>query len=206
MSGEVLRHIDIADSVFAVPANEGVVHQAVLRQLANARQGNACAKTRGEVSGSTRKLYQQKHTGRARAGSIKSPLRRGGGVIFPPRPRSYRQAMPKSMRRLALRCALSAKAGGNDLLVLDSLKFDQPKTKDMIKLLAALSVDGRALVATGQPEENVIKSARNLPEIKTVPAKLLNIIDLTSYKKLLMTEEAVRQIEEMWGGKPQEES
>jgi len=206
MSGEVLRHIDIADSVFAVPANEGVVHQAVLRQLANARQGNACAKTRGEVSGSTRKLYQQKHTGRARAGSIKSPLRRGGGVIFPPRPRSYRQAMPKSMRRLALRCALSAKAGENDLLVLDSLKFDQPKTKDMIKLLAALSVDGRALVATGQPEENVIKSARNLPEIKTVPAKLLNIIDLTSYKKLLMTEEAVRQIEEMWGGKPQEES
>ena len=206
MSGEVLRHIDIADSVFAVPANEGVVHQAVLRQLANARQGNACAKTRGEVSGSTRKLYQQKHTGRARAGSIKSPLRRGGGVIFPPRPRSYRQAMPKSMRRLALRCALSAKAGENDLLVLDSLKFDQPKTKDMIKLLAALSVNERALVATSQPEENVIKSARNLPEIKTVPAKLLNIIDLTSYKKLLMTEEAVRQIEEMWGGKPQEES
>jgi large subunit ribosomal protein L4 len=199
MSGEVLRHIDIADSVFAVPANDAVVHQAVLRQLANARQGNACAKTRGEVAGSTRKLYQQKHTGKARAGSIKSPLRRGGGVIFPPRPRSYHQDMPKTMRRLALRCALSAKAGENDLMVLDTLNFEQPKTKDMIKVLAALSISGTTLVATSQPEESVILSARNLPGIKTTPAKLLNIIDLTNYKKLLMTEEAVRQIEELWG-------
>lgn len=204
MSGEVLRHIDIADSVFGVPANEAVVHQAVLRQLANARQGTACAKTRGEVAGSTRKLYQQKHTGRARAGSIKSPLRRGGGVIFPPKPRSYRQAMPKNMRRLAIRCALSAKAGENDLVVLDRLAFDQPKTKDMVKVLNALSVSGTALVATGQPEENVILSARNLPDVKTIPARLLNIIDLTTYKKLLMTEEAVRQIEEIWGGKQEE--
>jgi large subunit ribosomal protein L4 len=204
MSGEVLRHIDIADSVFAVPANEAVVHQAVLRQLANARQGTACAKTRGEVAGSTRKLYQQKHTGRARSGSIKSPLRRGGGVIFPPRPRSYRQAMPKTMRRLALRCALSAKAGDNDLLVLDTLAFDQPKTKDMVNVLNALSVSGTALVATSQPEESVIKSARNLSGVKTTPARLLNIIDLTTYKKLLMTEEAVRQIEEIWGGKQEE--
>ncbi len=204
MSGEVLRHIDIADSVFAVPANEAVIHQAVLRQLANARQGTACAKTRGEVAGSTRKLYQQKHTGRARAGSIKSPLRRGGGVIFPPKPRSYRQAMPKNMRRLAIRCALSAKAGENDLVVLDKLAFDQPKTKDMVKVLNALSVSGTALVATCQPEENVILSARNLSDIKTTPARLLNIIDLTTYKKLLMTEEAVRQIEEIWGGKQEE--
>jgi large subunit ribosomal protein L4 len=204
MSGEVLRYIDIADSVFAVPANEAVVHQAVLRQLANARQGTACAKTRGEVAGSTRKLYQQKHTGRARSGSMKSPLRRGGGVIFPPRPRSYRQTMPKNMRRLAIRCALSAKAGENDLMVLDKLAFDQPKTKDMVNVLNSLSVSGTALVATCQPEESVILSARNLPGVKTTPARLLNIIDLTTYKKLLMTEEAVRQIEEMWGGKQEE--
>jgi len=199
MSGEVVRQIDIADSVFAVPANEAVVHQALLRQLANARQGTASAKTRGEVSGSTRKMYRQKHTGNARAGSIKSPLRRGGGVIFPPKPRSYRQAMPKEMRRLALRCVLSAKAGDKELMVLDELKFDQPKTRDMAKVLSALAVDGSALIATSQPEENLIKSARNLPQVKTIPARLLNIIDITSYKKLLMTEAAVRQIEELWG-------
>ena len=201
MSGEVVRHIDIADSVFAVPANEAVVHQALLRQLANARQGTASTKTRGEVAGSTRKLYQQKHTGRARAGSIKSPLRRGGGVIFGPKPRSYRQAMPKEMRRLALRCVLSAKAGDKELMVLDELRFDQPKTKEMVKVLTALAVDGSALIATSQPEENLVKSARNIPQVKTIPARLLNIVDITSHKKLLMTEAAVRQIEQLWGGK-----
>ena len=200
MSGEVVRHINIADSVFAVPANEAVVHQALLRQLANARQGTASTKTRGEVAGSTRKLYQQKHTGRARAGSIKSPLRRGGGVIFGPKPRSYRQAMPKEMRRLALRCVLSAKAGDKELMVLDELRFDQPKTKEMVKVLTALAVDGSALIATSQPEENLVKSARNIPQVKTIPAQLLNIVDITSHKKLLMTEAAVRQVEQLWGG------
>jgi large subunit ribosomal protein L4 len=205
MSGEIIRQIDIADSVFAVPANEAVMHQALLRQLANARQGTASAKTRGEVAGSGRKLYQQKHSGRARAGSIKSPLRRGGGVIFPPKPRSYRQAMPKGMRRLALRCILSAKAGDKELLVVEELKFDQPRTKDMVKMLSALAVDGSALIATSQPEENLKKSARNLPRIKTIPARLLNIVDITSHKKLLMTEAAVRQVEELWGGEPERE-
>jgi large subunit ribosomal protein L4 len=201
MSGEVVRHINIADSVFAVPANEAVVHQALLRQLANARQGTASTKTRGEVAGSTRKLYQQKHTGRARAGSIKSPLRRGGGVIFGPKPRSYRQAIPKEMRRLALRCVLSAKAGDKELMVLDELRFDQPKTREMVKVLTALAVDGSALIATSQPEENLVKSARNISQVKTIPARLLNIVDITSHKKLLMTEAAVRQVEQLWGGK-----
>lgn len=198
-SGEVVKNIDIADSVFAVPANEAVVYQAVIRQMSNARQGTASTKTRGEVTGSKQKMYRQKHTGRARAGSIRSPLRRGGGVAFGPKPRDYHQAMPKSMRRLAIRCVLSAKASDNELMVLDELKFDEPKTKEMAKVLSALSVADSALIAISNPEANTVKSARNLPRVKTIPARQLNVVDITSHKKLLMTEEAVRQVEELWG-------
>ncbi len=207
MSGEVVKHIDIADSVFAVPANEAVVYQALVRQLANARQGTASTKTRSEVAGSKQKMYRQKGTGRARAGSIRSPLRRGGGVAFGPKPRSYRQAMPKGMRRLALRCVLSAKAGDKELMVLDDLKFDEPRTKEMAKVLSALVIEGSALIATSNPEANLVKSARNLPRVKTIPARLLNVVDITSHKNLLMTEAAVRQVEQLWGeGLPQEAS
>jgi large subunit ribosomal protein L4 len=200
LTGEVAKHIEISDSVFAVPFNEAVVHQALVRQQANARQGTASTKTRGEVSGSTRKLYRQKHTGMARAGSIKSPLRRGGGIIFGPKPRSYRQAMPKKMRRLALRCVLSAKARDGELKVVEQLKLDQPATKEMAGILAALGVDSSALIITSEPEENVVKSARNLAGIKTLPANILNVVDILSYKMLLMTEAAVRQTEQLWGG------
>lgn len=199
MAGEVVKHIDISDDVFALPVNEAVVHQAVVRQLANARQGTASTKTRSDVAGSGRKLYQQKHTGRARAGSIKSPLRRGGGVTFGPKPRSYRQAMPKKMRQLALRCILSAKAGGKELMVLDELRLEEPKTKEMVKILAALGIEDSALIATGEPVENVVISARNLPGVKTIPANLLNVVDITSHKMLLLTEAAVRQVEQLWG-------
>jgi len=198
-NGEVVKQIDIADSVFAVPVNEAVVHQALVRQLANARQGTASTKTRGEVAGSKQKMYRQKHTGRARAGSIRSPLRRGGGVAFGPKPRSYRQAMPKKMRRLALRCVLSAKAGDKELLVLDELKLDETKTKEMVRILTALKVNTSALIATSEPEENVFKSARNLPEVDTIPVQLLNVVDITNHKMLLLTENAVRQVEQLWG-------
>jgi large subunit ribosomal protein L4 len=136
----------------------------------------------------------------ARAGSIKSPLRRGGGIIFGPKPRSYRQEMPKKMRRLALRCALSAKARGEELMVLEKLELDQPKTKEMTGILAALGVDSLALIVTGEPEENVVKSTRNLAWIKTIPANMLNVVDILSYKMLLMTEAAVRKAEKIWGG------
>jgi len=199
MAGEVVKHIDISDDVFALPVNEAVVHQAVVRQLANARQGTASTKTRSEVAGSKQKMFRQKHTGRARAGSIRSPLRRGGGVTFGPKPRSYRQAMPKKMRRLALRCVLSAKAGGKELMVLDELRLEEPKTKEMVKILAALGIEDSALIATGEPIENVVKSARNLPRVKTIPANLLNVVDITSHKMLLLTEAAVRQVEQLWG-------
>ena len=201
LAGEVIKHIEVSDRVFAVPFNEAVVHRAMVRQQANARQGTASTKTRSEVSGSGRKLYRQKHTGFARAGSRRSPMRRGGGVAFGSKPRSYRQAMPKKMRQLALRCVLSAKARDEGLMVLEQLKFDQPKTRDMAQILAALGVDLSALIVTGEPEANVIKSARNLPGIKTLPASLLNVVDLLSYSKLLMTEAAVRKAEELWGEK-----
>jgi large subunit ribosomal protein L4 len=199
MTGEVVKQIDIADSVFTMPFNEAVVHQALVRQLANARQGTASTKTRSEVAGSKQKLYRQKHTGRARAGSIRSPLRRGGGVAFGPKPRSYRQVMPKKMRRLAIRSVLSAKVKDNELMVLDELRLDEPKTKEMAKILAALGIEASALIATSEPGGNVIKSARNLPEVKTIPARLLNVVDITSHKILLITEAAVRQVEQIWG-------
>ncbi len=199
LAGEVIKHIEISDRVFAVPFNEAVVHQAMVRQQADARQGTASTKTRSEVSGSGRKLYRQKHTGFARAGSRRSPLRRGGGVAFGPKPRSYRQAMPKKVRQLALRCVLSAKARDGGLMVLEQLKFDEPKTKDMAQILAALGVDFSALIVTREPEANVVKSARNLPGIKTLPASLLNVVDILSYRRLLMTEAAVRKAEELWG-------
>jgi large subunit ribosomal protein L4 len=199
-SGQVVKNIEISDRVFAVPFNEAVVHQAVVRQQANARQGTSSTKTRGEVAGSTRKLFRQKHTGMARAGSKKSPLRRGGGITFGPKPRSYQQDMPKKMRQLALRCALSAKTRDEELRVLEELKLDQPKTKLMAGILAALGVDSTALIVADAPEENLIKSARNLAGIKTLPANILNVVDILSYKMLLMTESAVRQAEKLWGG------
>jgi large subunit ribosomal protein L4 len=198
-NGEVVKHISISDSVFAVPFNEAVVHQAVVRQQANARQGTASTQTRSEVSGSSRKLFRQKHTGLARAGNKKSPLRKGGGVTFGPKPRSYRQDMPKKMRQLALRCALSAKTRDEELKVLEEFKFDQPKTKQMTGILAALGIDSSALIVTDEPKENVVKSSRNLAGIKTVPANILNVVDILSYKMLLMSEAAVRRAEKLWG-------
>jgi large subunit ribosomal protein L4 len=199
LSGEVIRQTEISDTVFAVPFNETLVHQVMVSQQANARQGTASTKTRGAVNGSTKKLYRQKGTGNARSGSKKSPLRRGGGITFGPHPRDYRQAIPRKMRRLALRCVLSAKAGDGELKILEGFDFTEPKTKKMIEVLIALGIDSSALIVTPAPEKNVIKSARNLPEIKTMPANVLNIIDILSHKTLLMTEAAVRVAEKLWG-------
>ena len=201
LDGEVATHIEITDEVFGVPFNEAVVHQAMVRQRANARQGTADTKTRGEVSGTSGKLYRQKHTGLARAGSRRSPLRRGGGVVFGPHPRSYHQAIPKKMRQLALKCVLSAKVRDGELMVLLELELDEPKTKEMVRILTALGVDSSALIITGEPENNVVKSSRNLVGIKTLPASLLNVVDIISYKMLLMTVAAVRRAEQLWGKK-----
>ena len=198
LAGEVVKNIDISDAVFAVPFNESVVHQVMVAQRANARQGTAATKTRGEVSGSSKKLFRQKGTGSARAGSRKSPLRRGGGITFGPHPRDYRQAVPKKMRNLALRSVLSAKIGDKELKIMGVLKFDEPKTWKMAQLLSALGINSPALIVTAGPEESVIKSARNLTKIKTMPANLLNVLDILSYKMLLITEDAVREVERLW--------
>jgi large subunit ribosomal protein L4 len=200
-SGEQTKEIEVSDTVFAVPFNQAVVHQAMVRQRANARQGTASTKTRSEVAGRKGKLFRQKGTGRARAGSVRSPLRRGGGVTFGPKPRDYSQAMPKKMRRLAIRCMLSAKVESGQLKVLEELNLAAAKTKEMAGLLAALGMETSALVATSQPDENLIRAARNIPRVKTTPASLLNVVDLLSHNTLMMTEAAVRQVETLWGPK-----
>jgi large subunit ribosomal protein L4 len=201
LTGEIVKKIEVNDRVFAASFNQAVVHQAVVRQQANARQGTASTKTRSMVAGSGRKLFRQKHTGYARAGNKKSPLRRGGGITFGPHPRDYRQSMPKKMRQLAIRCVLSAKAGDGELKVVEQLKLKQPRTKEMVEILMALGVDSSALLATSESEENIIKSTCNLAEIKTIPANLLNVVDILSHKMLVITEDAVREVERLWGGK-----
>jgi large subunit ribosomal protein L4 len=199
LNGEVVEQVDLSEAIFALPLNEAVVHQAMVRQLANERQGTASAKTRGEVTGSTRKLYRQKHTGRARRGDVKSPLLRGGGVAFGPKPRSYRQSMPKKMRRLALKCLLSAKIREGNMRLLQELDFKEPKTKDMVNVLSALGIDSSALIVTARSAPNVTKSAANLTEVKVLPSGLINVVDLLSYEMLVATLPAVRNIEGIWG-------
>ena len=199
LNGEVVDQIELSQAIFALPFNEAVVHQAMTGQLASRRQGTASTKTRGEVVGSTRKLYSQKHTGRARRGDIKSPLLRGGGVVFGPKPRTYRQSMPKKMRKLALKCLLSAKVGEGNIKLVQELDFKGPKTKDMINVLSSLGIDSPALILTAQSTPNVVKSAANLPEVKVLPSALINVLDLLSHEMLVATVPAIRNIEKIWG-------
>ncbi|MDO8490904.1 MAG: 50S ribosomal protein L4, partial [Dehalococcoidia bacterium] len=190
-AGEVVSSRSLNDRVFGAAAKEAMVHQALVRQLADARLGTASTKTRSMVAGSTRKLYAQKHTGRARAGAIRAPQRKGSGIAFGPHPRDYSQAMPKKMRRAALRSVLSAKAAQGEVIVLDGLDFDQPKTKQMAELLRTLGVASSAIIATAQVDANVVKSARNLQGITTMPAAQLNVGDLLSHKILILTADAL---------------
>ncbi len=199
--GEITDHLDVRDDIFALPFNTAVVHQAMVRQLANKRQGTAATKARGEVTGSTGKLYRQKGTGRARKGNIKSPLLRGGGVVFGPSPRSYRQSMPKKMRRLALKCLLSAKVREENMMAVEALDFGKPRVKDLVHILSALGVDSSALIVTAQSMPALVKSAHNLANAKVMPSALINVLDLLSYKTLVVTVPALRKIEQIWGRK-----
>ena len=196
--GQVLEQIEISEGVFGVPFNQSVVHQAMVRQLANARQGTADSKTRGQVIGSTRKLYRQKGTGRARRGSMNSPVLKGGGVAFGPHPRSYRQAMPKKMRRQALRCMLSAKVAEGKLIVVDGLELSQPKVREMVTILQSLGVDSSVLIVTPERDNNVIKSCCNLRGVEVSQASLLNAVALLSQTFLIMTLPALRLVENIW--------
>jgi len=199
LNGEVVGQIELNQAIFALPFNGAVVHQAMVRQLANGRQGTASTKTRGEVIGSTRKLYTQKHTGRARRGDVKSPLLRGGGVVFGPKPRTYRQSMPKKMRKLALKCLLSAKVREGNMKLVQELDFKGPKTEDMIDVLSSLGIGSSTLILTAQSTPNVVKCAANLPEVKVLPSALINVLDLLSYEMLVATVPAIRNIEQIWG-------
>ena len=195
IAGEVVDKIELSDDIFAVPMNPGLVHQEMVRQLANRRLGTTQTKTRGMVSGGGRKPYRQKGTGRARQGTIRAPHFRGGGIVFGPHPRSYRQDMPKKARRLAFKCVLAAKAQENQLVLLDDLKLAEPRTKEMVSILGKLPVQRSVLIALPQSDETVQKSARNIPNVETVAADSVNIIDLLHHEYVVMPVEAARKLE-----------
>lgn len=195
MDGEQVGTLDLSDAVFGGPVNEAVLHEVVVMQLANRRRGTADTKTRGEVRGGGRKPWRQKGTGRARAGSSRSPIWRGGGIIFGPHPRDYHYKVPAKVRRLALKSALSAKVAAGDLVVLDSLSFDRPRTKDMIRVLDKLAVSGKALVVTAALDANVNLSTRNIPDVKPMEARNINVYELLKHNKLVITVDAVASLE-----------
>ncbi|MBC7263585.1 MAG: 50S ribosomal protein L4 [Chloroflexi bacterium] len=199
MAGEQVGEVELRDDIFAVPVNEAVMHQALMRQLANARQGTADTKTRGEVSGGGRKPWRQKGTGRARQGSIRAPHWRKGGTVFGPHPRSYEQRMPRKMRRLALRSALSLKAKADQIILLDKLEMGEPRTKEMIGMLNNLKVDSSALILLPEASRNVEKSADNLPGVMTLRATNLNVRDILGYDYLIMPLDSLRVIEGILG-------
>ena len=198
MQGATVDSLAVSDHLFGVPMNAPVVHQAMLMQRANARQGTHSVKTRANVSGGGAKPWRQKGTGRARQGTIRAPHFRGGGVVFGPHPRSYRQRMPKKMRRLAIRCLLSDKFREERLAVLQELQIPQAKTKEMKQLLNTLNVFSSALIVTREAVSSVVSSARNLPQVKTLPAANLNVLDLLNHDRLIMTVAAIRRAEELW--------
>ncbi len=200
IQGGTVRDIDVRDDVFDAPRNEALVHQVTVGQLANQRQGTADTKTRGRVSGGGRKPRPQKGTGSARAGTIRSPIWKGGGVVFGPHPRSYRQRTPKRMRRLALLSVLSDKVRDGELVVLDSFALDQPRTAEMAEVLGALDATSSVLLVVDGADQDALAASRNIQKLKTLPASLLNALDLMNHRKVIMTVEAVRKAEEIWGG------
>lgn len=199
MAGEQVGEVELADTIFAAPVNIPLMHQAVVRQLANARLGTHKVKGRSEVAGGGRKPWRQKGTGRARQGSIRAAQWRGGGIIFGPTPRSYEQRMPRKMRRAALCSALSVKAAEERVVVLDALTVPEPKTRAMAQALQRLAVDSSALILMAGPDENVERSANNLPDVKLLRANYLNIRDLLTYDYLVIPRDALTVIEEILG-------
>lgn len=197
--GKELRTLDVDETVFGITPNVAVLHQAFVAQRNNQRWGTAQTRTRGEVQGSTRKIRKQKYTGSARAGSNRSPTRVGGGVAFGPRMRDYSQAMPKKMRRLAIRSALSGKVADGQLVVIDQFALETPRTKEIVRLLRKVGIERSALIVTGEPDQTVKASARNLGALKVLPAAYLNVVDMMNHKSMLMTEDAVRVAEQLWG-------
>ena len=195
--GSKVGEIELAESIFGIEPNQSVLFEAIVMQRASLRQGTHKVKNRSEVAGGGRKPWRQKGTGRARQGSIRSPQWRGGGTVFGPTPRSYSYKLPKKVRRLALKSALASKVVEENILVIDSLAFEAPKTKEAVAFLKGLSVDTKALIVTDVVNDNVALSARNIPGVTVVDANGLNVLDLVSHNKLIITKSAVEKVEEV---------
>ena len=198
MAGAEVGTVELNDSIFGIEPNQAVVHEVVKNHLANCRQGTQSALTRAEVSGGGKKPWRQKGTGHARQGSTRAPQWTHGGIVFAPKPRSYSYVLNKKVKRLALKSALSAKAAAGEIIVVDSIKMDNIKTKDFRAFLGAVKAEGKALVVTPVKNENVIKSARNIPGVETTMANLINVYDILKAKNLVLDKEALAVIEEVF--------
>ncbi len=198
MSGAQIGELELNDSVFGIEPNKSVMYDFVKMQLANKRVGTSSSKTRAEVSGGGKKPWRQKGTGRARVGSSRNPVWTGGGIAFGPKPRDYSYRLPRKVRRLAMISALSSKVLGNNIIVVDQLSFDEPKTKQMVATLQALNSSKKTLVVTADGDPNVSKSARNIPGVKPLRVDFINVYDLLKYDTLLITRDAVARVEEVY--------
>ncbi len=198
MKGEVVGQIELSDDIFGVKVNEAAMHTAVVNQLANKRQGTQSTKNISEVSGGGKKPWRQKGTGRARQGSIRNIHWKGGAVAFSPKPRSYSYSIPKKLKRVALKSALSSKVLDNNIIVLDDLALAGIKTKEFVKVLNNLKVETSALVVMPSVDEKVVKSARNVPEVKTAWVNTINTYDILKYQKFIITKDAIARVEEVY--------
>ena len=198
MSGELVGEIELSEAVFGITPNQAVVHDVVKNHLANKRQGTQSALTRAEVSGGGRKPWRQKGTGRARQGSTRAPQWTHGGIVFAPKPRDYSYTLNKKSRRLALKSVLSAKVAESNLIVIDSIKMEAPKTAEFAKFLKAVGAEGKALVVTAEACQNVVKSGRNIPGCEVTFANLINVYDVVNANKLVVDKAALAKIEEVF--------
>ena len=198
MAGAEVGAIELNDDIFAITPNENAVHAVVKNYLANQRQGTQSAKTRGEVRGGGRKPFRQKGTGRHRQGHSTDPSQIGGGIVFAPKPRDYRYPINKKLRRLALKSALSSKVAEKEIIVLDELKFEEPKTKEMIKVLENVKAGKKALIVMAEKDETVVRSAANIPGVRTALVNTMNVYEIVNHESFIVTQEAVKKIEEVY--------
>ncbi|PYG85652.1 large subunit ribosomal protein L4 [Ruminiclostridium sufflavum DSM 19573] len=198
MKGEVIGDVQLSENVFGTEINELALHTVVVNQLANRRQGTQSTKTKSEVRGGGKKPWRQKGTGRARQGSIRSAQWIKGGIVLGPKPRSYKYTLPKKLKRIALKSALTSKVSANEMLVLDALALDAIKTKSMVGVLNNLKIDSTALIVIDSSNENVIKSAKNIPGVKTAFVNTINVFDILKYDKFIITKDVVEKVEEVY--------
>ncbi len=198
MAGAEAGTVELSDAIFGIEPNEYAVHAVIKNYLANQRQGTQSAKTRGEVRGGGRKPFRQKGTGRHRQGHSTDPSQIGGGIVFAPKPRSYRYTVPKKLRRLAMFSALSAKLADSEMIVVDSLNFEEPKTREMVKLLQAVGAEKKALIVTADKNDNAIKSAANIPGVQVSMVPQMNVYEIVNHTSLILTKDAALKIQEVY--------